>query len=214
MLPGVLITLTDNVSGMSLSATTDPSGRFGFKNLPPSTYQFRASLPGFTTLTNTVTLPSGEDVQRSFEMRVGQLMETVVVTCAGGAAVNPPAPRAAAGVLAFERRQITTPLFAQQTVPIRVGGNIRAPRQIRKVQPACPGTEPPANGLVVILEATIGVDGLVKDIRALRPKPGEPQQEFAQAAMNAVGQWEYTPTLLNNVPTPVIMTVTVSYARQ
>jgi hypothetical protein len=26
-----------------------------------------------------------------------------------------------------------------------------------------------------------------------------------------VRQWEYTPTLLNNTPTPVIMTVTVTF---
>ena len=211
VLPGVLITLTDNVSGMSLSTTTDPSGRFGFKNLPPSTYQFRASLPGFTTVANTVTLPSGEDVQRSVEMRVGGLMETIVVSGCGAAAVT---PRTATGILAFERRPMTTPLFAQQQgVPVRIGGNIRAPRQIKKVQPACPGTALPGTGLIVILEATIGVDGLVKDIRALRPKAGEPQQEYVDSAMNAVRQWEYTPTLLNNVPTPIIMTVTVTYAR-
>ena len=213
-MPGVLITLTDNASGMSLSTTTDPGGRYGFKNLPPSTYQFRASLPGFTTVTNTVTLPSGEDVQRSVEMRVGGLMETVTVTGCGGAAVIPRGPRSGADLLAFERRRTTMPLFAQQQgVPVRVGGQIRAPRQINRVAPRCPGTQPPENGLVVILEATIGADGLVKDIRALRPKPGEALQEFAQSAIDAVRQWEYTPTLLNNVPTAIIMTVTVTYAR-
>ena len=33
----------------------------------------------------------------------------------------------------------------------------------------------------------------------------------APAAIDAVRQWEYTPTLLNNVPTAVIMTVTVTF---
>jgi hypothetical protein len=32
-----------------------------------------------------------------------------------------------------------------------------------------------------------------------------------QAAIDAVRQWQYTPTRLNNVPTPVIMTVTVAF---
>ena len=32
-----------------------------------------------------------------------------------------------------------------------------------------------------------------------------------QAATDAVRQWEYTPTLLNGVPVPVIMTVTVTF---
>ena len=30
-------------------------------------------------------------------------------------------------------------------------------------------------------------------------------------ALDAVKQWEFTPTLLNNVPVPVIMTVTVQF---
>jgi periplasmic protein TonB len=32
-----------------------------------------------------------------------------------------------------------------------------------------------------------------------------------QAALEAVRQWEFTPTLLNGVPVPVIMTVTVNF---
>jgi protein TonB len=31
------------------------------------------------------------------------------------------------------------------------------------------------------------------------------------AAIDAVRQWEYTPTLLNGTPVPVIMTVTVTF---
>ena len=32
-----------------------------------------------------------------------------------------------------------------------------------------------------------------------------------QAALDAVRQWQYTPTMLNGVPVPVIMTVTVTF---
>ena len=32
-----------------------------------------------------------------------------------------------------------------------------------------------------------------------------------QAALEAVRQWEFTPTMLNGVPVPVIMTVTVQF---
>ena len=34
------------------------------------------------------------------------------------------------------------------------------------------------------------------------------------AALDAVKQWEFQPTLLNGVPTPVIMTVTVQFTLQ
>src|SRR6185295_16778007 len=96
-------------------------------------------------------------------------------------------------------------------LPVRVGGQIAVPRQTNRVSPVCPGSLP-ADGYIVILESTIGVDGLVKDIKALRPKPGE-QQAIVQTAIDAIRQWEFTPTRLNNVPVPVIMTVTVQYTR-
>lgn len=34
------------------------------------------------------------------------------------------------------------------------------------------------------------------------------------AAIPAVRQWRYTPTLLNDVPVPVVMTVTVNFTLQ
>ena len=62
---------------------------------------------------------------------------------------------------------------------------------------------------VVIIEATIGADGKVKDAKVLRSIP-----LLDQAALDAVKQWVFTPTLLNNVPVPVIMTVTVNFTLQ
>ena len=89
----------------------------------------------------------------------------------------------------------------------RVGGQIRAPTQLKKVQPVYPQIAQSARVQgIVILEATIGVDGKVKDVKVLRSVP-----LLDQAALDAVRQWEYSPTLLNNVPTPVIMTVTVTF---
>jgi len=38
--------------------------------------------------------------------------------------------------------------------------------------------------------------------------------ELEAAALEAVRQWEYTPTLLEGVPVPVIMTVTVNFRLQ
>lgn len=58
----------------------------------------------------------------------------------------------------------------------------------------------------MIIEATIGVDGRLINARLLRSIP-----LLDQAALEAVRQWEFTPTLLNGVPVPVIMTVTVNF---
>jgi protein TonB len=62
---------------------------------------------------------------------------------------------------------------------------------------------------IVIIEATIGTDGRVTNARVLKSIP-----LLDQAALDAVKQWQYTPTMLNNVPVPVIMTVTVNFTLQ
>jgi hypothetical protein len=174
---------------------------------------------------NELTLGSGEDLQRRMEMKIGGLQESVSVSCPVGTALG----LTAAGVVAFDRRSVTRPLYDATVLrqrinealvealpqaaqlPVRVGGQIAAPRQVKKVAPICPGSLP-SDGYLVILEGTIGVDGLVKEVRTLRPKPGE-QQAIVQTAIDAIRQWEFTPTRLNNVPVPVIMTVTVQYTR-
>jgi protein TonB len=91
--------------------------------------------------------------------------------------------------------------------PVRVGGNIRAPVQVKRVPPLYPPAAL-AEGVkgVVILEAVIGADGRVTDVRVLRSIP-----LLNQAAIDAVRQWEYQPTLMNGVPVAVIMTVTVVF---
>jgi protein TonB len=60
---------------------------------------------------------------------------------------------------------------------------------------------------LVIIEARIGGDGAVEDARILRSIP-----LLDQAALDAVVQWRFTPTLLNGQPVPVVMTVTVNFA--
>jgi serine/threonine-protein kinase len=91
--------------------------------------------------------------------------------------------------------------------PVRVGGDIRQPTKIRHVEPNYPAEAQAAGAQgVVILEATIGVDGKVTGVRVLRSIP-----LLDKAASDAVQQWQYTPTLLNDVPVPVLMTVTVNF---
>lgn len=94
--------------------------------------------------------------------------------------------------------------------PVRVGGNIKAPTKTKDVRPEYPDAARAA-GIqgVVIMEAVIDPAGKVGDVRVLRSIP-----ELDQAAADAVRQWEFTPTLLNGAPVPVIMTVTVNFTLQ
>ncbi|MCC7033508.1 MAG: energy transducer TonB [Acidobacteria bacterium] len=92
-------------------------------------------------------------------------------------------------------------------VPVPVGGNIRPPTKVRDVPPVYPAIAQAARVQgIVILEATIGVDGVVQSARVLRSIP-----LLDDAALAAVRQWRYTPTLLNGTPVPVVMTVTVNF---
>ena len=91
-----------------------------------------------------------------------------------------------------------------------VGGNIRPPKKIADVAPTYPPIALQA-GIegVVILETVIAEDGSVRDVRVLRSIP-----LLDAAAVEAVRQWRFTPTLLNGEPIPVVMTVTVQFHRR
>ena len=93
---------------------------------------------------------------------------------------------------------------------VRVGGQVRPPIRIKEVAPVYPAIAQSARVQgVVIIEAVIGPDGRVQDAKVLRSIP-----LLDSAALDAVRQWQYTPTLLNGVPVPVIMTVTVNFTLQ
>lgn len=99
---------------------------------------------------------------------------------------------------------------APPAAPVRIGGAIRPPAKVVNVAPAYPALASAARvSGVVILEATIDREGRVRDVRVLRSIP-----LLDQAAVDAVRQWQYTPTLLNGVPVAVVMTVTVAFNLQ
>ena len=104
--------------------------------------------------------------------------------------------------------RLDSPPWAEGTV--RVGGGIRPPTKVTHVAPAYPEAAKDAGVTgVVILEARIEADGRILHARVLRSIP-----PLDQAALDAVTQWEFTPTLVNGVPTPVMMTVTIQFSLQ
>jgi protein TonB len=93
------------------------------------------------------------------------------------------------------------------TQAVRVGGQIKEPKKLKDVKPVYPDIAKQARVQgVVILECTISPQGKVSEVKVLRGIP-----LLDAAAIEAVKQWVYTPTLLNGVPVPVIMTVTVNF---
>jgi protein TonB len=101
----------------------------------------------------------------------------------------------------------TPPPLPAPAPPVRVGGSIHPPQKLRHVAPVYPELARAARREgIVILEAVIGEDGRVRSLRVLRSVP-----LLDQAALDAVRQWQFTPTLLNGEPVPVVMTVTVGF---
>ena len=94
--------------------------------------------------------------------------------------------------------------------PLRVGGNIKEPKKVKHVAPIYPpeAQEARIQG-IVILEVLIDPDGKVTSARVIRGVNG-----LDDAAVDAVLQWEFTPTLFNGIARPVIMTVTVNFTLQ
>ncbi len=115
---------------------------------------------------------------------------------------------AALGSGADDRLSVLTPPPAPaQRAPVHVGGAITAPTKIHDVAPEYPRMARDARIQgIVIIQATIGMDGRVIDAEILRPVPF-----IGQAALDAVRQWRFTPTRLNGEPVAVIMTVTVNF---
>jgi protein TonB len=102
---------------------------------------------------------------------------------------------------------LPTPPPPPVTRPVPVGGRIKVPAKMLHVPPVYPAIAQQARVEgVVIIEAIIGTDGRVKEARVLKSKP-----LLDDAALAAVRQWIFSPTTLNGVPVPVIMTVTVNF---
>ena len=231
VLPGVEAVLADDQTGIRYRLVSDGSGRFGLADLVPGRYQMVLSLPGFGTVTNVIPVGAGGSVQRTIMMPLGALEETILVTCAPPAAglslpdrqVGIDRQVVAAAVVRQSPRRVTriwdVGSFQQaQTspgLPVRVGGQIAAPRQIRKVNPVCPRNVLPSADTVVVLTARIGVDGYLNDLRDVSTTAGAaaPAPEFVDAALEAVRQWGYTPTRLNNVAVEAHVRITVHFSR-
>ena len=215
-LPGVSLALTDQVVGIEYNAITNGDGAFSFDDLQPATYELTAQLPGFAPVRSVMPIGVGASVERRITMPIGSLQETITVGCARTAQVSaPPAPR----VLNPPPLPPPPPPAPSRrvggvtdAVPLRIGGQIKAPSQIAKVNPICPnhiGVD-----TVVMLAARVGIDGYLSDIRLVNGAEHKPAPEIVDSAMDAVRLWRYTPTLLNGTPVEANILMTVDYKWQ
>jgi TonB family protein len=203
LLPGAEIVLTSNTTGESHVAASDGEGAFTFPNLPPGTYTLVTSLRGFSRVRNVVTLAEGATLRRHIVLPLGEVQETITVAADGTVRVS---QRLA--------REIPEPRLPAPCVG-RVGGCVKPPTKTADVKPIYPSSLAAAGiGATVRLVGRVGIDGYLSDLRhdgSLGNDSSAFRPEFVSAAMEAVQQWEFNPTLLNGAPVEATINITVHF---
>jgi len=124
--------------------------------------------------------------------------EPVLITKALPVTAEPPQPVVV--------RQIARP--TPTPAPIRVSVGVQEAKLIHRVTPVYPV---PAIKLrisgTVHLAAVIGADGRIRELQVLGGHPF-----LVQAAVNAVREWVYMPTMLNGAPVEVMTDIMVTFS--
>jgi len=163
--------------------------------VPSGEYMLSTRYLGFQSLRRRVSI-SASTPAMPLTLQVGTLQETITTR---GNKDSKDGPRTE------ERKQ---PYARAACTPQETGGHIVPPQKIRDVRPRYKQAwaEASLEGLV-LLQAMIGVDGRVRELEVVSPVHPELEDE----ALEAVSQWEFTPTWLNCQAIEVRMFVTVSF---
>ena len=199
---GATVALADEARQAKYEVKTNADGRFEFVGLPAGDYALEVRAMGFQVIRDAVTV-AGKDVQRNFTAMLGRLQETVTVRVGA----SEPAPQGARDVPTLSG-EVPMPPKRECVMQSAGGGYIVPPKKIRDARPYYPSVlRGTGTTGTVELEARIGLDGYIADIRMI----GDAQPDFAQSAIAAVREWRYTETLLNCTPVEVVMTVKVNF---
>ena len=114
------------------------------------------------------------------------------------------------GVIGGVNTTVMAPLAPKDSkpkAPVRVGGRVKEPRLIRRIDPVYPplARQTHMQG-VVIIEAVLDEQGNVEEMKVVSGPP-----LLIQAALDAVKRWKYEPTYLNEQPVAVQLNVTVTF---
>ena len=80
---GAAVTLTDNATKNSRSATTNDAGRYIFVDVTPGTFELSVAKQGFSTSKTTITVQVGSSTTANLTLQVGGSNVVVEVTAAG-----------------------------------------------------------------------------------------------------------------------------------
>jgi TonB family protein len=200
ILPNATLVLASADGLTQTDIKSDEAGRFAVGGLPAGDYRLQAKIAGFANAQGRVVLAAGDNLNRDIVLQIGSLEETLTVAGGPGASVAQPARRMTSSQPEFDPCSQTT-----------AGGCIKPPRRISDARPRYPQRhlDSGTSGNVQI-DGRIGTDGFMKDLRVLAPADAD----FASAAVEAVSQWQFTPTRLDGVPVEAGIRVTVHFSAQ
>lgn len=188
--PGAAV-IARSLGGSNQETTrANAAGEYRFNAIPPGRYELSVQSRGFANTKVPAVVTAAAVTRADLNLVIGSVMEDVTVTAPGVAA--PGVPHSTAN-----------------PQRIRVGGNVQPARLIQQARPAYP---PDAR--------QEGVTGIVL-IRAVIPKTGDLlnpavintdiDPRLAKAALDAVSQWKYEPSLLNGEPVEIVTTIHLAF---
>jgi TonB family protein len=173
------------------------AGEFGFANVPAGRYAIEVRARGFAPGKTESLVEAGRQNAVIVALALGQISEAVKVR----------GTKPANGSMTPGTSEATPSVRAPQRIP--VGGNVQPAKLLSKVDPTYPAS----------LKQQ-GIGGIVM-VRAIISKTGEPLNPvvinttvhpgLAQAALDAVRQWRYQPTLLNGQPVEIVTNIDVTF---
>ena len=192
-LADAVVRLTPANGGDSIETRSDATGAFQFPQMASGDYILSVRSPGFASTRHRLPL-NGGGTTITLQVKVGTLRETITVT--GGAGSGGRRTESAA-----------TPAPPTCT-PSDTGGQIIPPMKTRDVRPVYkPEWIAARLEGEILMQATIGKDGKVRSVDVMSPV----NADLEDSALNAVTQWQFTPTYLNCEPVEVQMFVTVRF---
>jgi TonB family protein len=189
VVPNCRVTVRNTNGPNEEVANANAAGEYRLASIPPGEYTLEFASAGFALARMSTTLVAGATARVDAWLNIGQARESVTVR--GRRTGSAPAPQTAA---------------APQR--IRVGGNVQPMRLLRQV----PAAYPPELQLAgvegtVLVRAVISKEGAVTGPRVINSV----DSRLAQAALDAVKQWQYSPTLLNGQPVETLTTISIEF---
>ncbi len=184
--PGVEVGLEGDAA--SIVRISSNAGEYRIPEVPPGEYVLIARLPGFLDHRQEVVIEEGRTLLRDVLLSVGGVATAMEVVS--------------------DRLPPEEPVESSEPDRLRVTAGVSPGRLITMVRPDYP-PQLRADGVegTVALEGMIGADGVITGLRVVSTD----HADLAMAALDAVREWRYEPSRLNNVPVAVATTVSFTF---